>query len=393
MADETGVAEREAALRRVGRPWLAIAALLLLLLVIWLIGYVLLLLFAGLLLGVALTGARDALAGHLRLPKPLALLLVLLVAVASFAVGGWLLFPAMAEEADRLWQALTGAAETLRDMLDDYAWGRLILTQEAAPSAARTVAGTLAGAVFGAFGVLVNIVIVLFIGIYLAVAPGRYVAGVLRLVPIRHRARAAEVMRSIAHALRWWLVGQLVSMTTIGLLTAAGLWLLEVPQALMLALLAAIFTFIPYLGPVIAAVPAVLIAAAQEPMLGLYTLGLYIVVQSLEGYLITPLVLQRAVSLPPALTVGAQVLLGMLLGFAGLMLATPLAAAAMVAVRMLYVEDLLGDRAPAPGAARARAAEEEADGAAGHGMLPLRAGTGRSMPAARRGAGRESKAG
>jgi predicted PurR-regulated permease PerM len=135
----------------------------------------------------------------------------------------------------------------------------------------------------------------------------------------------------------------MASMIVVGLLTAVGLWALGMPLALTLGLLAALLTFIPNLGPTLAVVPAALLALLQSPTKSLYVILLYLVIQAVESYLLIPLVQRQAVSLPPALTITAQVLLGILVGGFGLVLATPLTAAVMVLVRMLYIEDALGD--------------------------------------------------
>jgi predicted PurR-regulated permease PerM len=142
-----------------------------------------------------------------------------------------------------------------------------------------------------------------------------------------------------------------VSMVEVGTLIAVGLWLLGVPLALTVALLTAALGFIPNIGPVVSAVPAVLLALTQGPAQALYVALLYLGVQSFDGYVVTPLVQQRTVSLPPALLLLAQVLLGVLLGGVALTLATPLAVVALVLVKKLYVEGVLEGRAADAGAA------------------------------------------
>src|SRR5690606_44568 len=119
---------------------------------------------------------------------------------------------------------------------------------------------------------------------------------------------------------------QLISMTVVGVLTGAGLWLLGLPLAFILGALAALLAFIPNIGPVLAAVPAVLLALADGPTTVLWVIGIYVGVQAVESYLITPVVQQESVSLPPALTISFQLLMGVLYGILGLALATPLAA-------------------------------------------------------------------
>jgi predicted PurR-regulated permease PerM len=129
-------------------------------------------------------------------------------------------------------------------------------------------------------------------------------------------------------------------------LTWLGLTLLGVPLALILAVLAGLLAFIPNIGPVIAAVPAVLLSLLEGPQMALYVALLYIGVQTVESYLITPFIQRRTVSLPPALTIAAQFLLGMQAGGFGLFVATPLAAVGLtLAQRLRSPDDAPGDRA------------------------------------------------
>jgi predicted PurR-regulated permease PerM len=140
------------------------------------------------------------------------------------------------------------------------------------------------------------------------------------------------------------MLGRLFSMTMLGVLAALGLWLLRVPLPMALGLLAGIMTFVPYLGSIASAIPSVIIAASIDLMLAAYVIGLYLGVHLVEGYILALLVQRRAVYLPPALTLSAQVIFGVLAGFLGLLFATPLVAAGLVLVRMIYVEDIFGDR-------------------------------------------------
>ena len=187
--------------------------------------------------------------------------------------------------------------------------------------------------------------LVVIVGIYLAAQPRFYLEGMLKLFPKREGPRLREVFLAVGHTLRWWLIGQLVPMLAIGVLTAVGLKLIGVPLWLPLAVIAALLNFIPNFGPIIASVPALLIAvASDQPSDAFWVAGLYVLAQNLEGYLIMPLVQRRAVEMPPALTIVSQVLLGLLLGPLGVVLAAPLTAAALVVIKMLYVEDTLGTR-------------------------------------------------
>ena len=129
-----------------------------------------------------------------------------------------------------------------------------------------------------------------------------------------------------------------------GALTAIALWLLGVPLAVALGVIAGVLNFIPNFGPWIAAIPALLVAVLQSPQHALAVALLYLVLQSVDGYVLTPLVDRKSVELPPVFTITAQVLLGVVFGFIGILLASPLTAVAMILIKMLYVEDLLGDQ-------------------------------------------------
>lgn len=136
-----------------------------------------------------------------------------------------------------------------------------------------------------------------------------------------------------------WLLGRALGMTFVGMLTAIGLFMLDVPLAL--GLIAGLLDFIPNIGPLLAAAPALLIALMESPSLALYVAALYLAVQALEGYLIVPLIEQKVVRVAPALNVIGQILLAVMFGFLGLLLATPLIVMLMVLVQELYIKDVL----------------------------------------------------
>jgi predicted PurR-regulated permease PerM len=190
---------------------------------------------------------------------------------------------------------------------------------------------------------IASIFIVLFIGIYGAISPHFYIDSAIRLFPTDKRERIREVFRATGHALHWWLVGQIAAMVVVGILTGIGLMIIGIPLALALALIAALFSFIPFLGPVISAVPAVLIAFLKSPTSALYVVIVFILVQTVESYFITPQIQQRAVSFPPAFLISMQILMGVLFGPLGVLMATPATVVVVVVVQMLYIEDTLGD--------------------------------------------------
>lgn len=148
-------------------------------------------------------------------------------------------------------------------------------------------------------------------------------------------------MRAAAATLRNWLSAQLLAMTLVGVLTGLGLWLAGVPLAFALGLIAGLLAFIPNIGPVIAVAPALLLAMPEGSTTLMIVLAIYLGVQALESYVVTPLIQQEKVSLPPALIIAVQLLFGVLFGILGLALATPIAAALMTIISLVYLRDYL----------------------------------------------------
>jgi predicted PurR-regulated permease PerM len=270
----------------------------------------------------------------------LALVCVLLVTLIS--LGSWLMAERISNQLGQLKQTLPTSVQQLKERIEQPSVGRSLLeyTQDGGllprdlnhwVRAPRLIYSTI--------GFIVGVIIILFVGRYLAAEPETYRQGVISLAPPGQRERVEQVLDRLGYLLRWWIIGQAVSMTCVALLVTLGLWLLNVPLALTLGLIAGLLEFIPRIGPIVAAFPAVLIALSQGQPPVLYVILLYVIVQSVESYLILPLVQRKAVDLPPALTIVALFLLGILLGFVGLLLATPLTVVVVSLVKQLYVED------------------------------------------------------
>jgi len=207
----------------------------------------------------------------------------------------------------------------------------------------------LSGAIGTVTGVVTGLVLILFLGLFLAFRPNLYLKGLFRLIPPEYRGRAHEVLAELYHVLRRWLVGRIFSMVATGILTGLGLWFLGVPIALSLGVLAGALEFIPYLGPVFSAIPAILYASAHGSVSVWAVLGLFAIVQLVESYVLTPLVQHRAISILPAVLIIVLVALSQVFGFLGLLLGTPLAAVAYVLIEMLYIKGRLHEVPNLPG--------------------------------------------
>jgi predicted PurR-regulated permease PerM len=312
----------------------------------WLISDVVLVLAAGILAAIALGSFTDWLMAHGVARRGLALAIVMISIAVVVAGAGWMLAPEISSQTDELVQQLPRAWHGLMDGLRRYEWGRSLISPH--PGEPLAVVSNASGVVASALRTVGEFAIVLFIGVYLALDPEPYRRGLLRLLPKERRARTTEVLAIVGVALQRWLWSRLVAMVIVASATALGLWLLDVPLALTLGLLSGVLTFVPYLGAIVSAVPALLIALAQGWVQVLDVVLLYVGVHVVEGYLVTPLIEQQAVWLPPALSIAAQVILFTLAGVWGLALASPIAATALVAVNMLYIEDRLGETAAVP---------------------------------------------
>lgn len=315
---------------------------------IWFAADALLLIFACILFAVLLYKLSQMLAKRTGMKRQVALAVVVLLLLAVIGLGGWAMAPQIAEQSGKLAEAVPQSIGKLQAFVKEHPILRRLAAELPPPEEALKQMSSMmpnAGLFFtGIFGALGNVVIILFVGIYFAASPHLYTNGFIKLVPQAKRPRARQVMTKMGDTLGSWLLGKAISMLIVGVATSVGLGLLGVPLGLLLGIIAGLLDFVPYLGPIMAGIPAVLIAFSISPDLALYTVLLFVGVQLVEGYLLQPLIESRAVDLPPALTIVMQLVFGTLFGFAGVALATPLAAALKVLVQMLYVEDVLGDK-------------------------------------------------
>jgi predicted PurR-regulated permease PerM len=199
------------------------------------------------------------------------------------------------------------------------------------------------GFVSSTIAVFAGLVLILVLAIYVGADPDTYHDGLMKLFPRPWRNRAGEVLTAMSLALRKWLVTQLIAMVVIGVVSTVVLLILGVKAAVPLGVIAGLLEFIPTVGPILSALPAVAMGFVDSPEKALAVIIAYIIIQQLENYLLIPFLMREGVNLPPALTIIAQALMALIFGFLGLLCAVPLLAATMVAVKMLYVQDVVGE--------------------------------------------------
>ncbi len=320
------------------------------------VGYVvdiLMLVFAAVLIAIFLRGLADLINERLRISEGWAVLLVSVLLIVILAGSIALLAPSVAEQIRNLRDDLPRSIETVVTYLLQFGWGRAILEHLPKLPSIDEIFNYLTTTSFlssvGGFfsttaGMITNFLITILLAIYFAAEPKTYVHGFTKLFPVEKRPRVLEVLGEIGETLRWWLIGKIGSMLVIGILTWIGLSIIGVPLALTLGLIAGLLSFIPNFGPILSAVPAILLAFVDNPVTSLYVIGLYILVQLIESNLVTPWIERQTVELPPALTIASQLMLAVLIGGLGLVLATPILAVIMVLIQMIYIEDILGDK-------------------------------------------------
>ena len=308
----------------------------------------LLIVFAGVLFAAFLDALARALAPILPLNRTWRLTLVVLLLTALCGFGLVWGTGKLPEQTRLLLKVMDAQVDVLQDHLLSYGvdllgpeWGRdfaqwLFADQGRFLSHAHFLLG-------GASSLLTAVLVILFLGVLFAFDPTTYRDSVVVLVRQSYRARARTVMDEMGNVMRLWFVGQLIRIILMTILVWIALYLIGLPGPFVLGLQAGLSNFIPYLGPIVAAIPIALVAMPLGASLLIWAVVIYTIIQSIEGYVIGPLIQRHAVETPPAWTLVAIVLLGALFGIMGIAVAMPLVAIGRVAIMRFYVEDYLGD--------------------------------------------------
>ena len=332
----------------------ALAAILVLL--VFALRHVLLLVFGAILIAVGLRGLAGAIQRIARLSKAGSLAVAGLILLG--AIGGlfWLLGAQLAAQVSQLMETLPNAWNGLRERIsqNEYAANVAAEIQGALSGTNGSQLGAYASRI-GAFtmsaaGATLEFFLVVVAGVFFALNPNAYIDGAVALAPEKHRGDIRKALGASAHALRRWLLGTLLSMAFIALTVSVGLWALGVPAFLALGLLCGVAQFVPLIGPTLAAAPGILLALTVGPETALWAALLYFVTAQVEANVLTPMIQQKAVSMPPALLLFGVIAGALLLGPLGALFATPLIVVISVFVVIFYVRGVLGDeRAPIPG--------------------------------------------
>lgn len=319
-------------------------------LLLWTMRGLLILVFGAILLAVILRIVASPFRHRLNLPDPLALLVAVLLVAGFFALAIVLFGQEVAGQWESLQHSIPSAWQTVLQRLESNGLAAPVREWlQSVGSGGQGVLSSMTRVLLSFTNALADTLLVVFGGIYLAADPSLYRRGIAKLVPQAARPKLTEALDDCYRALRLWLLGRLTSMLLVGLLTGLGLWAIGMPAALTLGIAAGILDFVPFIGPILAAIPAVLLALATDPTMALSVILLYLAIQQIEGNILTPLIQKRAVDLPPALLLFSLVALGLLFGALGVILAEPLTVVLYVLVKRLYVIEILDTPTNIPG--------------------------------------------
>jgi predicted PurR-regulated permease PerM len=309
---------------------------------VWYLFGVVLMAFGAIVLAMLLHLGAEPLMRWLRLPEWAALVLSGIIMLFVIAGTAYLFGTQISGQFQDVLQRTSTATASIEKSLQATTGGRFLLKHMS--SGNLSVADVLTNILKLSTTFIEGVIIMIICGAYMAAQPKLYRKGLIWLFPPRHHGRAAEIFDGIAEALRLWLLGQLIEMFVIGLLTTLAVWMIGVPGPLALGLIAGIGEFIPYLGPLLAAIPAVLVALTQSPETALWTAFAYLVIHQIEGNLVAPLIQHRMVAIPPAVMLLGIAAISYLFGAIAIIFAAPIAVVIFAAVNLIYVRDTLHEK-------------------------------------------------
>ncbi|MBT0667628.1 AI-2E family transporter [Novosphingobium profundi] len=295
---------------------------------------------------VLLRAMADPISARTGLSPRLAVTLSVVILLILAGSALWLFGSTLSAQFTHLDKAIPQAWRSLREQIALLPFGQELLSS-------LTDALDFTGIVprlVSVFGSAATTLVLIPVGaVFLAAQPALYTHGLVTLFPCRQRPMVTDALHDSGRALRLWLLGQLISMVAVGLLTGVGLWLAGVPSAVALGLISGLAEGVPYLGPIIGAVPGLLLALIHGPETALWAMGIYVGVQQIEGNTLVPIIHRELVSLPPALTLFWIVAAGAVFGIIGMVFATPILVVLFVLVKRLYVRGMLDTDTSIPG--------------------------------------------
>ena len=306
-------------------------------------GNLLIIAFGSILGAITIRAVADKLERHARLPHRLSLCVAMLGAIGFVGFLIWLLTVQFGQQINTLIAQTPMLVDRLAAWMSQSTVGTKIVAAASAAYAGSQAAQDVGMLARGGAEAVLNVILLIVGALFFAIEPQRYRNGLLLLVPRDKRPAFADAFADLEHTLRLWLRAQIMLMTIMGVLVALGLWISGVPSAAALGLLAGLSEFIPYIGPTVAMLPALGLAATvgTGPLIG--AISTYAVVRLVHDNGITPYVQNRVVRIPPAVTLFSIVGIGLIFGIGGLIFSAPLLVAIYALTRSLYLRETIGE--------------------------------------------------
>ncbi|QPH38602.1 AI-2E family transporter [Pedobacter endophyticus] len=323
------------------KVWIASSVVALMIAFLWLFKAlfgILLLVLAGVLMAIYFHGCAGLLHRWLKIPYKFAVLASVLLNLVLLSAFFWFVGARLQAQVAELSQTLPGTINHAKDWLKQAPLGDKVLDYfDLSSDSAKTIA--VAKQFFSSsFGILSDVYIIVLLGLFFTAGPAEYKTGIIKLLPLKAKAKGNELLEEISKVLKNWIKGQLFGFVFIGVLSGVGLLIIGMPLILTLALVAGLMNFIPNFGPIIALVPAVLLALMEGTTTALIVVCLYTGIQIVQSAVTQPLIQKKMVDIPPALVIFGQVAMGILAGFWGILLATPVIIIIIALTNKLYIE-------------------------------------------------------
>jgi predicted PurR-regulated permease PerM len=315
---------------------------------LWFLFDVILIVIGAILVAVLLHLVAEPFTRWARLPQTVALICSGLLTAAVVAGAGYLFGTQVDAELNDVVQRANSAVTNIMHQLQASQSGKVIL-QHIQGGGGFSLPSFLSNLFSVSISFFEAVVITVIGGFYLAAQPALYRSGLAKLFPRRMREEVNETLDDIAIGLRLWLIGQLIQMLLIGGLTTLAVWFIDLPSPLALGVIAGFAEFVPYIGPLIAAVPAILVASTQGLNSVLWTVLAYLIIHQIEGNLIVPLIQRQLIYIPPAVMLLGIVTILFVFGGVSVIFAGPIAVIVFIAIKKLYVREGLGERTVLPG--------------------------------------------
>lgn len=297
----------------------------------------LLLVFAAVIITVYFYGFAGLLQRYFRWSSTLSIVLSVIINIGLIVAFFWFTGARIQQQVSELSDTLPTTIQAAKDQMNQSVIGSKILEHINSSADSKKMITAIKSFFSSSFGILSDLYIVILLAAFFTASPSLYKKGLVKLMPTKAKDKGADIIEKISVLLKKWLKGQIFGIFFIAVLTGIGLLIVGMPLVLTLALLAGLLNFIPNFGPLIALVPAGLLALMQGSVTALIIIIMYTLIQIIQSAVEQPLVQKKMINIPPAIVIIGQVAMGALAGFWGVLLATPFVAILIVLVQQLYI--------------------------------------------------------